>query len=82
MEEIINIKNVSVKFKNNFEALTRVNAKLNNSRIIGLVGMNGAGKSTLFKTIMGIIKPIDGEILIMGMSPAEALKKNLVSYVP
>ena len=82
MEEIINIKNVSVKFKNNFEALTCVNAKLNNSRIIGLVGMNGAGKSTLFKTIMGIIKPIDGEILIMGMSPAEALKKNLVSYVP
>ena len=76
MEEIINIKNVSVKFKNNFEALTCVNAKLNNSRIIGLVGMNGAGKSTLFKTIMGIIKPIDGEILIMGMSPAEALKKN------
>ena len=82
MTEIINIKNVSVKFENNFQALTGLSAKLNSSRIVGLVGMNGAGKSTLFKTIMGIIKPIDGEILIMGMSPTEALKKSLVSYVP
>ena len=82
MTEIINIKNVSVKFENNFQALTGISAKLNSSRIVGLVGMNGAGKSTLFKTIMGIIKPIEGEILIMGMSPAEALKKSLVSYVP
>ena len=82
MTEIINIKNVSVKFKNNFQALTSISAKLNSSKIVGLVGMNGAGKSTLFKTIMGIIKPISGEILIMGMSPAEALKKSLVSYVP
>lgn len=82
MTEIINIKNLSVKFGNNFQALTGISAKLNSSRIVGLVGMNGAGKSTLFKTIMGIIKPINGEILIMGMSPAEALKKSLVSYVP
>ena len=82
MTEIINIKNVSVKFGNNFQALTGISAKLNSSRIVGLVGMNGAGKSTLFKTIMGIIKPINGEILIMGMSPAEALKKSLISYVP
>ncbi len=82
MTEIINIKNVSVKFKNNFQALTSISAKLNSPKIVGLVGMNGAGKSTLFKTIMGIIKPTSGEILIMGMSPAKALKKSLVSYVP
>jgi manganese/iron transport system ATP-binding protein len=82
LTEIINIKNVSVKFKNNFQALTSISAKLNSPKIVGLVGMNGAGKSTLFKTIMGIIKPTSGEILIMGMSPAKALKKSLVSYVP
>jgi manganese/iron transport system ATP-binding protein len=82
MEEVINIKNVNVKFRNGFQALICVNAKLSSSKIIGLVGMNGAGKSTLFKAIMGVIKPTSGEILIMNMNSKEALKKNLISYVP
>jgi manganese/iron transport system ATP-binding protein len=81
LEEVINIKNVNVKFRNGFQALTGVNAKLSSSKIIGLVGMNGAGKSTL-KAIMGVIKPTSGEILIMNMNSKEALKKNLISYVP
>ena len=46
------------------------------------MGVNGAGKSTLFKALMGFIPPATGEINILGMSVKNALKKNIVAYVP
>jgi manganese/iron transport system ATP-binding protein len=52
------------------------------STITALVGVNGAGKSTLFKAIMGFVPIAAGEIRILGRSVREALKANLVAYVP
>jgi len=45
-----------------------------------IVGPNGAGKSTLLKAILGIVKPVAGEIRILGkpFNPRE----RLVAYVP
>lgn len=31
---------------------------------VGILGMNGEGKSTLLKTLTGVIKPIEGEVLM------------------
>ena len=36
--------------------------------IVALMGSNGAGKSTLLKTIVGLVKPTDGEIAVVGKS--------------
>jgi ABC-type Mn2+/Zn2+ transport system ATPase subunit/ABC-type Mn2+/Zn2+ transport system permease subunit len=44
--------------------------------------VNGSGKSTLFKAIMGFVRLARGEIRVLGMPVAEALRKNLVAYVP
>jgi manganese/iron transport system ATP-binding protein len=46
------------------------------------VGVNGAGKSTLFKAIMGFVPISKGEITLLGKPIREALKQNLVAYVP
>ncbi len=46
------------------------------------MGVNGSGKSTLFKAIMGFVRLAKGEITILGVPVKEALKKNLVAYVP
>ena len=81
MKKIIDIYNVTVKF-NNKTILENINLTLGGSKIIALVGANGAGKSTLFKSIMGIINPRDGNIIINGKNPKDALKNNLISYVP
>ena len=64
------------------EILENINLTLHGPKIIALVGANGAGKSTLFKSIMGIINPSDGNIIINGKNPKDALKNNLISYVP
>ena len=34
--------------------------------ITGLIGANGAGKSTAFKAILGLIRPEEGEIAVLG----------------
>lgn len=81
MKKIININDFTVKI-NNKAILENINLTLHGPKIIALVGANGAGKSTLFKSIMGIINPSDGNIIINGKNPKDALKNNLISYVP
>ena len=81
MKKIININDFTVKI-NNKTILENINLTLHGPKIIALVGANGAGKSTLFKSIMGIMNPSDGNIFINGKNPKDALKNNLISYVP
>ena len=44
--------------------------------------MNGSGKSTLFKAIMGFAPITKGSISIFGLEIKDALKRNLIAYVP
>ncbi len=37
------------------------------ARAVGLLGANGAGKSTLMKTMLGLIRPDAGKVLVMGV---------------
>lgn len=82
VSDIINIKDVCVTYPNGHTALENVSGVLHGGTICGLVGVNGAGKSTLFKTIMGFVRPRSGEITIKGKSIKQALRDNLISYVP
>ena len=50
--------------------------------ITALVGVNGAGKSTLFKAVMGFVPVAKGEITLLDKPVRQALKQNLVAYVP
>ena len=40
--------------------------KLKKGEIMCLLGDNGAGKSTLIKTLAGVHKPDEGEIIVEG----------------
>ena len=78
----ITTTNLSVTYRNGHTALRNASFEIPNGTITALVGVNGAGKSTLFKALMGFIPPATGEINILGMSVKNALKKNIVAYVP
>jgi len=48
--------------------------------MLAIIGPNGAGKTTLIKSILGLIKPVSGEIFILG-EPAQKVM-NKVAYIP
>ena len=48
--------------------------------LMAIVGPNGAGKTTLIKSILGLVKPAAGRILIYDRPYAE--RRKLVGYVP
>ena len=78
----ISLSDVTVTYRNGHTALHDASFEVPRGTITALVGVNGAGKSTLFKAIMGFVPARAGEIRLMGMTVREALRANLVAYVP
>lgn len=76
------VDNVSVTYSNGHNAIHDTTFSLQGGTICGLVGVNGSGKSTLFKCIMGLIKPSHGRVTINARPVSQALKQNLIAYVP
>ncbi|MEO1398879.1 MAG: manganese/iron ABC transporter ATP-binding protein, partial [Pseudomonadota bacterium] len=73
---------LTVTYRNGTTALTDASFAVSRGSICGLVGVNGAGKSTLFKAIMGFVPLARGSVSLMGQSVRQALKANMVAYVP
>ena len=59
--------------------LTALNFEIQKGDFFGIVGPNGAGKTTLLKAILGLLKPIHGEITFLNNRRGH--KKN-IGYVP
>ena len=75
-------RDITVTYRNGHTALRDASFEIPRGTITALVGVNGSGKSTLFKAIMGFVPTARGEISVLGMSVADALKRNVVAYVP
>lgn len=78
----LSVKNATVTYRNGHTALRNASFEIPTGTITALVGVNGSGKSTLFKAIMGFVHLAKGDISILGQSVKQALKQNLVAYVP
>ena len=78
----ISLDDISVRYNNGHTALYDVSLQLQGGTTCALVGINGSGKSTLFKVLMGLIKPQTGHVKLCDLPITQALKKNLVAYVP
>lgn len=78
----IELSRLTVTYPNGVTAMRDASFDLGPGTICALVGPNGSGKSTIFKAIMGFIRPSSGEIRLCGMPVEQALKQNIVAYVP
>jgi zinc transport system ATP-binding protein len=58
-------------------AVDQLNFKVEEGNYLCIVGENGSGKSTLMKGILGLISPMEGEIILF-----DGLKKNQIGYLP
>jgi len=83
MAEIgIEARGLTVTYRNGFTALRDASFTVPPGSITALVGVNGAGKSTLFKALMGFVPAAKGEVRVLGLPVPEALRRNLIAYVP
>ncbi|MDQ2083755.1 manganese/iron ABC transporter ATP-binding protein [Xanthobacteraceae bacterium Astr-EGSB] len=78
----IAVRDLTVTYPNGFTAVRDASFDLDPGSICALVGVNGSGKSTIFKAIMGFVRPTRGEVRLCGLSVDEALRRNIVAYVP
>jgi len=78
----IAVQDVSVRYRNGHTALYDASFSIPVGTIAALVGVNGSGKSTLFKAIMGFLRLTQGQIRVLGMPVRDALRRNLIAYVP
>lgn len=60
-EKLLQLKNIRVAYDGK-EVLSDVNLEVDSNDFIGVIGPNGGGKTTMVKTILGLIKPVSGEI--------------------
>ena len=67
---MIEIKNVTKKYGDKV-ALKDISFNVNDGEIFAFIGHNGAGKTTLIKSIVGIHKFDEGDIIINGISVKE-----------
>ena len=80
---MLEIKNVTKKYGKNI-AIKNVSFNVNEGEIFAFIGHNGAGKTTLIKSIVGIHKFDEGDILINGKSIKDdpiSCKKE-IAFVP
>jgi len=50
-----------------YRAVNDVSLDIKQGEFVSLIGANGAGKTTLMRTIAGVLKPVQGSIIFMGL---------------
>ncbi len=80
----ITLKDITYAYVQNENVLDNVNYTFEKDKIYGIVGKSGSGKSTITKVMMGLLKPLKGEVLF-NKSPLNKNYRNfqdLIGYVP
>lgn len=67
-QKILHISNLK-KYFGDVKAVDGLNLDLKAGDVYGLLGPNGAGKTTTVKSILGLLEPDEGEVLVMGLNP-------------
>jgi ABC-type multidrug transport system ATPase subunit len=81
-EPAIELENVSRRFGPKV-AVDGVSLRIESGQVYGLIGPNGAGKTTTFSMMCGYLRPTQGHVRVMGVTPsAEGALKGKLGVLP
>ena len=85
-ETILSTEALIAGYSAEVDILNAVSIAVSAGEIVTVVGPNGAGKSTLMKSVVGLVRPKSGRVVlrgreIVGMRPSEVARLGL-AYVP
>lgn len=78
------LKDLAIGY-NKTPIVDKINMNLESGKVLAVLGANGSGKTTLFRTIMGLINPLCGSVMVCGKDVFAADRKKLgklMAYVP
>lgn len=81
---VISVKDVWFRYRET-EALKRVNLSVAGGEFLALMGRNGSGKSTLLKNMVGLLKPDQGQIMVLDQNTKKTALTDItrrVGFVP
>lgn len=84
MDKLLEVKDLTGGYTSSRPVLHGISFHVDQSEIVGFVGLNGAGKSTTIKHILGLMEPMSGTIAINGVTCREAPDKyrSQFTYIP
>ncbi len=80
---LVSIRSLVKRF-GGFTAVNGLSLEIPNGCLFALLGPNGAGKTTTIKLLMGLLKPTEGSVTVLGMdafTDSVAVKSH-VGYLP
>src|SRR5437870_13088533 len=77
---VIEFSNVTLRY-GSVTVLENINLHLHKGQFAGILGPSGAGKTTLLKTVLGLINPAEGAVLVGGQA-TRGKPSRRVAYVP
>ena len=77
------LKNISYYYIKNQNILSDINISISKNSLIGFAGPSGCGKSTLADIIMGLIKPVEGNVMLDDKNIIDCRREwqNNIGYV-
>ena len=79
---MINIQGLNKHYNKN-HVLKDINLNISDPGIYAILGPNGSGKTTLLKSIIGLVIPEKGNIMVNGINVQDTpLYRNEISYLP
>ena len=83
---VLELRRVSVAYHGDIRILQGLDLAVRPGKITGVIGPNGAGKSTALRTLYGLLRPVEGDVLVdgevvTGMPPWRFIERG-IALVP
>ena len=80
-DKVVEISNLCIRYGLKM-AVDNLSFSLSKGQSLGLLGLNGAGKTTTIRTLLGILRPHSGEVLVFGEKPGGLKSLGKLGFAP